>query len=1175
MARRSSLGVAWVSLVVGCSSGTTASSPDASSPPAPARTSTTRASRVLAQLAAHSPLRDRLGRGATLVETGGGLRLASDGSREPRAQMAGGGALDVTLPARADHALRVARADRPGVYLDVTTALAAVAGERVEGAVVYEGAAKDVDVVQSFDGTRAEELRLIRDAAAASRTTWTLRAGASVSSLRLRDGRVEVLEGDVVRLSSTPMFAIDAKGVVRAPTLALQREGDRWTLVATLDVAGLSAPIALDPGWTSTFNALSYNHWDNSHGVALPDGRVATFPEWGSPDPAPVDLYDPATDRWTPTTTKVPNRPGATPIYLPVQKKVLLAAGSWAAGSSWQLWDPATGAMTAAKAFGFNLDTPITLTLPNGKVFLQANGAVDAAIYDPATDTVTKTASYSASWGGSAGVVMASGKVLLTGGCCNTGAARIYDPTNDTWATAPGMWGARSGHSMNRLPSGKILVTGNDSSGTISAELYDETAATWTKLTPPRAIGGHRTLTLPSGAVLIVNNGLSTDTLIYDETSGWSDGPKMVMRRDGAGIAPLPGGRVLLLGGNSGSLGTAQSPNTAEVLTLGAKTCTGSADCGGGPCVDGYCCDRGCTETCYACNVAGREGFCSPVTGAPAGARSCAPFATCYGGACITACTTNADCVAGLACIFGSCATKLTNGTACFAPTDCASGNCVDGVCCDATCGEQCKACDVPGAVGKCTSVTGAPHGTRTSCGAYTCGGGGACKATCTGDGDCSAGNFCSGGACVTSQLDGKSCAGDKQCQSGHCVDGYCCDSVCGAPCQTCAKAGKLGVCSLVAAGDPDPRGACQGECASGCGASGCQYKPADTVCGGSCLGNQLTSGGRCTGTSEKCAGATTTPCAGGLKCLDAKSCRGSCGSATDCVTGGCDVTSGLCVTPLPDAGPEAAPDAGAETSTDATTDSAVATDTATDSAADSATAAETEADSTADAPLPPGDGDPAQGWPHGDATPIQPPGAQRCSFDAECPTGFCVDGVCCDSRCDTPCHSCALLTSPGKCTAEPYGVDLKQDCGRSLDCFATCGGNGQCVGAGPGVMCARNRCTGPSSGVGAAFCAAAQRACPADEGVPFECGAYACDPAFGACKTACTSTDDCAPGNVCELTTKTCAPTPVASSGDSGCAIDARPGGTAGGAGGSRELAAGLATLAAIGLARRRRARR
>jgi len=1159
---RGRLGLGAVLFVLGCTPREQAPDlADASTPLTPnaARiVASPRARTVVDRLSAFAAMRDRLGRGVQLKATPNGFALAH---AAPGMVPAGGARLDATLPAHADQPMHLARADRPGVSLDVTTTLRPVAGEAIEGAVVYAGADIDTDVTQSLDGLRAEEIRLLHSARAARRTTWKLTPGPAVTDVRLRDGRIEVLEGSDVRIVSTPMFAVDANGKTVTPALTLTRSGGAFELVATLDTDGLAFPIALDPGFTLTFNRMSWNHND-SRGVTLGDGRAVVFPGWGSPTGAQPEIYDPVTDKWTVGPKVLTVRAFVSPVWLPAQKKVLWAGGNYAPTANYEVWDPVTGTPgTAPGTAPLNIENGILLTLPSGKVFVAAgNGSAKGAIYDPGTDTWALIPDAPVGNGGAGAVVLKSGRVMLSGNCCNQAVTRIYDPTTDTWINGPNLNGARSGHSMHLMPSGKAIAIGSDSSGSAFSEVYDETANTWTKIATPTPIGGHRTVTLANGSVLVVNVLNKPDTFIYDETKGWSTGPSMVMRRDTAAVLALPDGRALVAGGGGGSLGVEVSGNTADLYTPPPKTCTTTGDCGGGPCVDGYCCDRACTETCNACNQTGREGYCSPlVNEAPHGTKSCGAWAKCVGGACITKCTSAADCTSGYGCLYGTCALKLANGASCFASTDCTSGNCIDGVCCNSTCTEQCKACDVTGSVGTCTAVTGAPHGTRTACTPYACGAT-SCKTTCSADTDCAKGNYCSGGACIAGLANGKTCTADTQCNTGFCVDGVCCESDCRSACRTCGKAGRLGFCDLVSAGTPDPRGICTGECASGCGTSGCTYKVKDTPCGGSCIGNQLTSGGLCTGTSPACSGATTLPCAGALKCLDGKSCKGSCATGGDCVTGACDSPSGTCTVAV---------DAGADTATTdtATTDTATAADTST--ATDTATPADTAiedssiTDTAADGPLPPGEGTAAVGWPGSTEVPKLPTDAIRCTLDAECATGFCVEGVCCDSRCDKPCHSCALFASAGKCTAEPYGVDLKQDCGKAIECFATCGGKGQCVGSGPGVLCARNRCTSPNEGVGPAFCKGAGEKCTTSEAIAFACGAYACDPAFGACKVACTSTSDCAPGNVCDLGSKSCvALTPPEDEG--GCATSVP---------GTRNGLFGAAlVMAAVGALRRRR---
>jgi hypothetical protein len=67
----------------------------------------------------------------------------------------------------------------------------------------------------------------------------------------------------------------------------------------------------------------------------------------------------------------------------------------------------------------------------------------------------------------------------------------------------------------------------------------------------------------------------------------------------------------------------------------------------------------------------------------------------------------------------------------------------------------------------------------------------------------------------------GNPCVKGSDCRSGECSDGVCCDRACGGTCQTCAKAGRKGICSAIlgeadppACGSPDS--VCLGEMACG-----------------------------------------------------------------------------------------------------------------------------------------------------------------------------------------------------------------------------------------------------------------------------------------------------------------------------------------------------------------------
>lgn len=191
---------------------------------------------------------------------------------------------------------------------------------------------------------------------------------------------------------------------------------------------------------------------------------------------------------------------------------------------------------------------------------------------------------------------------------------------------------------------------------------------------------------------------------------------------------------------------------------------------------------------------------------------------------------------------------------------------------------------------------------------------------------------------------------------------------------------------------------------------------------------------------------------------------------------------------------------------------------------------------------------------------------AKHCLRDSECSSAHCADGVCCDRACDEPCYSCAMPSSPGRCTAEPIGVDLRGVCGAALACTGTCDGAGACIGATAGSQCAPSRCLTSTTGVGPTFCAARGARCPSDAAVAFDCGAYVCDPAFGACRDSCASSADCAGGSLCDVPSGHCVDASTSGAtdggGGKGCSVGA----------GADHVGAAFAALLAFAVSRRRR---
>ena len=168
---------------------------------------------------------------------------------------------------------------------------------------------------------------------------------------------------------------------------------------------------------------------------------------------------------------------------------------------------------------------------------------------------------------------------------------------------------------------------------------------------------------------------------------------------------------------------------------------------------------------------------------------------------------------------------------------------------------------------------------------------------------------------------------------------------------------------------------------------------------------------------------------------------------------------------------------------------------------------------------------------------------ATACENDAQCKTGFCTDGVCCDRRCDGVCEGCskARKTSgeDGVCGAVPPGKDITgrcvlklgevcqnaSECGtgfcaQGVCCDSTC--DGQCL------ACNLQGKAGRCSAINEGSCGAA---CDGDHTLKqignedVSCAPYKCS--GPQCNQSCASARDCVAPAVCNAEGK-CVP-PVA----------------------------------------------
>ncbi len=822
--------------------------------------------------------------------------------------------------------------------------------------------------------------------------------------------------------------------------------------------------------------------------------------------------------------------------------RFMIAGGqATSAASVAEIYDGSTNAWTMAAAMPKGRYASALTKLSSGKILISggyepATSVISAtAVYDPALDAWTAKASMPQVREFHTATALSNGKVLVAGGDqggsgSTSNLGFLYDPTGDTWSNVPGtMDTLHSEHmafAVSGGASGRVLIVGGNATATNGVDQYDTATNAWITTadmaTPRREFFG---VVLKDGNVLVGGGsnfgGDVSGVELWSPATGWKTvGSLAVTRAAGPLAGVLPSGKVVVAGGYGAGITLSTSEiydPVSQSFVAGPALKVQRASASAAPLPDG--------------RILATGGF---VTG-------------CCGPSWHVSAETYGD--------------SLAKGTSCGAGGACASGFCIDGVCCDRACTGQCESCNEVGSIGTCKAISGTPHAGRTPCtGSGTCAGtcdgtsgtctyaatsttcvtptcsGGigqpaafcdgagacgatpatvpcspyacgttSCKTTCSVDGDCVASAFCNAGACTTKKAAGAACTGASGCASGFCESGVCCNKACSGACESCNASGSLGTCLT---------------------------KPMGTVCGVTgCTAGSLTKAATCDGTATTCPAPSPTPCPNGLICADATTCKTACTTGADCTTGYCDLATAKCTAPPGDAG--------ADTSI---------TDTGTPP---EDTGSATDALIIAEEPAP--------------KLPEKPvvPEFQRCVHNSECSTGHCVDGVCCDTACTDRCHSCALLGSPGKCTQEPVGVDLRNECGPANTCLGTCGAKGECIGAGTGTMCARNRCTTASTGAGPAYCASPGATCNVDDTVPFDCSPYICEPAFGACRSSCASSSDCANGFICDVGSKTCTPLPPPAD-EGGCAASSRPVKTS--------LAAWVVLAIAIGVFRRRR---
>nr|WP_295901924.1 kelch repeat-containing protein [uncultured Bdellovibrio sp.] len=239
--------------------------------------------------------------------------------------------------------------------------------------------------------------------------------------------------------------------------------------------------------------------------------------------------------------------------------------------TSSDIFDPATGNWSAAAPIPAPRARSTSTTLPNGKV-LVVGGQDDANIlgttilYDPNSDSWSAGPSLSHPRSGHVAVLLPNGKVLVIGGTGDFGGslligeAEVYDPSTNTWSSG-GTMPVPCYYPSATIISGKVVVIGGLATPNYSqaVQIYDIASNTWTSGTSA-TVGRLGHIAAPIGGKILVAGGSNTggflnSTEIYDVAANtWQPGPAMSMARSSAGVATLPDGKILVIGGQVTSI---------------------------------------------------------------------------------------------------------------------------------------------------------------------------------------------------------------------------------------------------------------------------------------------------------------------------------------------------------------------------------------------------------------------------------------------------------------------------------------------------------------------------------------------------------------------------------------------------------------------------------------------
>jgi hypothetical protein len=457
----------------------------------------------------------------------------------------------------------------------------------------------DRDVVRASVDEHAKLPVMVDPTWAAATSPSKARAGHTATLLG--DGRV-LLAGGAGAQSDTADIYDSRTGIFTAleprTRMVAKRTHHTATMLANGNVllAGGDGPLGtaeiFDPR-TDTFTATGNMVAPRElHAAArLPSGGVLVKGGAG-PGATSTEIYDPQAGTFA--LTQPGPVPGNGVMVALATGKVLYAAESIAA-----VFDPSGPSWTSVPAgLTFSWRPRAAALLPDGRVFVTAtedcpvptsgpiNCSTTAQQFDPVAGTFgAASPSIPPHGGATTATVLPSGKVLMTGGFISTTASRIFDPAAGTGTLddAETLTPHRD-QTATILPGGDVLVIGGDQIGADVRTWIGTMSPTASKMTAPRY--DHGVQRLRNGKVLLLGGAVHAPTALpstyasselYDPVARtFAASGTMTTPREGAAVAMLPSGKVLVAGGREDTASKASAelydPGNGQFAAVGSLT---------------------------------------------------------------------------------------------------------------------------------------------------------------------------------------------------------------------------------------------------------------------------------------------------------------------------------------------------------------------------------------------------------------------------------------------------------------------------------------------------------------------------------------------------------------------------------------------------------------------------